>query len=72
MSGEARLSINDCLLLIIDYQLFDMQSSIKFLGFILLAGCSLFGNAELEPMEISALRLETETKNLPANENSGH
>jgi iron complex outermembrane receptor protein len=43
-----------------------MQSSIKFLGFSLLAGCSLFGNAELEPMEISALRLETETKNLPA------
>jgi outer membrane receptor protein involved in Fe transport len=39
---------------------------IKFLGFSLLAGKSLFGNAELYPMEISALRLETEAKNLPA------
>ena len=38
----------------------------KFLGFSLLAGNSLFGNAELDPMEISALRLETEAKNLPA------
>jgi iron complex outermembrane receptor protein len=43
-----------------------MQFSTKLLGFSLLAGCSLFGNAELEPMVISALRLETETKNLPA------
>ena len=39
---------------------------LKFLGFSLLAGNSLFGNAELDPMEISALRLETEAKNLPA------
>ena len=43
-----------------------MQFSTKLLGFSLLAGYSLFGNDELEPMEISALRLETETKNLPA------
>ena len=43
-----------------------MKYTIKFLGFSLLAGYSLFGNAELDPMEVSALRLETETGNLPA------
>ena len=31
-----------------------------------LIASTLLGNAELEPMEVSALRLETETKNLPA------
>jgi vitamin B12 transporter len=33
-----------------------MQSSIKFLGFSLLAGYSLFGNAELEPMVVVETR----------------
>ena len=43
-----------------------MYQLIKFIGFSLLSGAVLFGNAELEPMQVSSLRLETEAKNLPA------
>ena len=43
-----------------------MYRLIKWWGFSWLAGSVLLGNAELEPMEVSALRLETEDKNLAA------
>ena len=43
-----------------------MYRLIKWWGFSWLAGSVLLGNAELEPMVVSALRLETEAKNLPA------
>ena len=56
----------DCSLLRIHYHVNAMYRLSKFLGFSLLSWTVLFGNAELEPMEISALRLETEIKNLPA------
>ncbi|MDA0906460.1 MAG: TonB-dependent receptor [Verrucomicrobia bacterium] len=43
-----------------------MGNIFKFLAVGSLVGTALLGNAELEPMVVSALRLETETKNLPA------
>ena len=41
-----------------------MENIFKFLAVGSLVGTALLGNAELEPMVVSALRLETETKNL--------
>ena len=43
-----------------------MLGTFKFSIVSVLIVSVLYGNAELEPMEVSALRLETETKNLPA------
>jgi iron complex outermembrane receptor protein len=43
-----------------------MGNIFKFLAVGSLVGTALLGNAELEPMVVSALRLETETKNLSA------
>jgi len=50
------LNFDGCLLLIMYYQLCGVHSTIKFLWFSGLAGSSLLGNAELDPMVVVETR----------------